>query len=106
PLMPLFSDAPNADSSQVIADFKPFTEKIVRNKVRLRLQPNLESKILREFNKGDLLIVMADKGDFYAVKPPVDFKGFIFRTFVLDNVVEGNRVNVRLEPDLEAIVIG
>ena len=89
----------------LIAD-PPFTGKVVRNKVRLRLQPNLESKILQELNKGDLLIVTEASEDFYAVKPPMDVKGYVFRTFVLDNVVEGNRVNIRLEPDTEAIVIG
>ena len=33
-------------------------------------------------------------------------KAYVFRSFVLDNVVEGNRVNVRLFPDLEAPIIG
>lgn len=85
---------------------KPFTGKITRNKVRLRLQPNLDSPILREFNRGDLLIALGDSGDFYAVKAPEDMKGYVFRTFVLDNVVEGNNVNIRFEPDLEATVVG
>lgn len=85
---------------------KPFTGKITRNKVRLRLQPNLDSPILREFSKGDLLIVLGESGDFYAVKAPEEMKGYVFRTFVLDDVVEGNNVNIRFEPDLEATVIG
>lgn len=87
-------------------DLKPFTGKITRNKVRMRLQPNLDSPILREFTKGDLLIVLGESGDFYAVKAPEDMKGYVFRTFVLDNVVEGNNVNIRFEPDLEATVVG
>ncbi len=97
--------APEAiEAPQLI--FKPFTGKIARNKVRLRLEPNLDGKILREFNKGDLIVVTADSGDFYKVKAPEDLKGFVFRTFILDNVVEGNHVNIRAEPDLEAAVIG
>lgn len=87
-------------------ELQSFTGKILRNKVRLRLQPNLESKILREYSKDDLILVTADAGEFYAVKPPEDLKGYVFRTFVLDNIVEGNRVNIRLEPDTEAAVIG
>ncbi|MCE5316175.1 MAG: SH3 domain-containing protein, partial [Parachlamydia sp.] len=115
----LFADAPEEESpkkpemlqeaprqSAPQPALKPFTGKITRNKVRLRLQPNLDSPILREFSKGDLLIVMGESGDFYAIKAPEDMKGYVFRTFVLDNVVEGNNVNIRFEPDLEATVIG
>lgn len=85
--------------------FESFTGKITRNKVRLRLQPSLESAIIKEFDKGDLLIVTGETDEFYAVKPPEEIKGYVFRTFVLDNVVEGNRVNVRLHPDTEAPII-
>lgn len=85
--------------------FEPFTGKVTRTKVRLRLQPNLDGQILRELDKGDLLLVLAEDEEFYAVKPPQDFKAYIYRTYVLDNIVEGDRVNVRLEPDTESPVI-
>lgn len=85
--------------------FTAFTGKISKNKVRMRMQPNLDSPILRELNKDDMLVVVGESEDFYAVLPPRDIKAFIFRTFVLDNVVEGNRVNVRLEPDIDSPVI-
>lgn len=85
--------------------FKPFTGLITKNKVRLRIQPSLESKIVRELNRGDLLIVNGEDEDFYKVQPPANLKAYIFRTYVLDNVVEGNRINVRLEPDADAPVI-
>jgi hypothetical protein len=87
------------------ASFAAFTGKITRNKVRLRLQPTLEGPILRELNSGDLIVITGETEEFYAVEPPADVKGYIFRTFVLDGVVEGNHVNVRLEPDLNAPVI-
>lgn len=85
--------------------FQAFTGKISKNKVRLRLQPSLDSPILRELAHGDLLVVIDENDDFYAVQPPADIKAYVFRTFVLDNTIEGNHVNVRLEPDLESPVI-
>lgn len=86
--------------------FTPFTGKIIRNKVRLRLQPNLEGTIIRELDKGELLLVIGEDEDFYLVRPPQDIKAYVFRTYVLDNVVEGKHVNVRLYPELEAPVLG
>lgn len=82
-----------------------FTGKITKNKVRLRAQPSLDSIILRELNSGEMVMVTGENEDFYAIQPPTDIKAYIYRTFVLDNVVEGNHVNVRLEPDLSAPVI-
>jgi hypothetical protein len=88
-----------------VNNFQPFTGKITRNKVRLRLQPSLEAPILRELSHEDMVIVIGEANEFYAVKPPVDVRGYVFRTYVLDNRVEGKRVNVRLEPDTEAPII-
>ena len=51
-------------------------------------------------------MINGEKGDFYAVEPPAGTKAYVFRSFVLDGVVEGNRVNVRLEPSLDAPIIG
>lgn len=87
------------------APFNAFTGKVLGNKVRLRLQPNLDSMILRVFQPNDLVVVVGESEEFYAITPPEDIKAFIFRTFVLDGFIEGNRVNVRLEPDLSAPVI-
>lgn len=93
-------------SAQVEQKFTPFTGKITRSKVRLRLQPSLEGTIIRELGKGELLLVIGEDDDFYLVQPPQDIKAYVFRTYVLDNVVEGKHVNVRLYPDLEAPVLG
>lgn len=84
---------------------QPFTGKVTRNKVRLRLQPSLDAPILTELCRDDLLSVVSETDEFYAILPPKETKAYVFRTFVLDNVVEGNRVNVRLEPALESPVI-
>lgn len=97
---------PPRKSPTVKAAFTPFTGKIIGDKVRMRLQPDLEGYIVREIPKNEMLTVIDQEGDYYCVEPPDSLRAFIFRSFVLDGVVEGNRVNVRLEPDLEAPVIG
>jgi hypothetical protein len=83
----------------------PFTGKIKKNKVRLRAGADLDSRVVKELGKSDLLVVTGEKGDFYAVEPPQGIKAYVFRSFVLDGIVEGNRVNVRLEPSLDAPII-
>lgn len=93
-------------SPVVKAVFSPFTGRVVANKVRMRLQPDLNGQIIKELVKNDFIKVLNQEGDFYVVEPPESFRAYVFRSFVIDNIVEGNRVNVRLEPDLEAPVIG
>lgn len=85
--------------------FEAFTGKITKNKVRLRLQPNFDGTPLRELNRDQLLLIIDEADDFYAVKPLNDIKGYIYRTYVLDDTIEGTRVNVRTKPDLDAPVI-
>ena len=84
----------------------PFTGKIIGNKVRIRTSSELDSSIVAELSKDEYVVVTAEKGDFYAIKPPADQKAYIFRGFVIDGFVEGEKVNVRLSPDREAAVIG
>lgn len=86
--------------------FQSFTGKILGNKVRLRTQSDLEGHIVRLLNKNDLLLIVGEVGDFWAVEPPRDIHAFVFRSYVLDNIVEANRVNIRLEPHIDAPVIG
>jgi hypothetical protein len=97
--------ASNASKTVSTSSISAFTGKITKNKVRMRLQPNLESIILRELGTQDMVIVLGENEEFYAVQPPAEIKGYVFRTYVLDGVVEGNHVNVRLEPDLSAPII-
>lgn len=85
---------------------KAFTGKIIGNSVRLRTDADVDSSIVKELSKGELLVVVGEKNDFYAVQPTSDVKAYVFRSFVLDNVVEGNHVNVRLGPELDAPIIG
>lgn len=87
------------------APFIAFTGRVTKNKVRLRQQPNLDSPILKELGHGEMVIVVGETEDFYAVQPPADLKAYVFRTYVLDNVVEGSKVNVRLEPDTDSPVV-
>ncbi len=94
-----------ADHSEVDSNYKAFTGKIVGGNVRMRLSPDVDAPIVREVLKGDLVVVRGEKADFYSIEAPSDFKVYIFRSFVLDNVVEGNRVHVRLSPELNAPVV-
>ncbi len=100
--------APVVPVTSVVVEqpFSPFTGKIKRTKVRLRANADLESPVVKELHKGELLVVNGKKGDFYAVEPPAGSKAYVFRSFVLDGVVEGNRVNVRFAPSLDAPIIG
>ncbi len=93
-------------TSQAIAmKFQPFTGKITKNRVRIRLQPTYDGPVLRELSRNDLIVVLGETEDFYAIQPPSDFRAYVFRTFVLDDVIEGNRVNIRLKPELDAPVV-
>ena len=105
PINSFANEESSSNKTTQTAPYHSFTGQISKNKVRMRLQPSLESPILRELNKGDLLLVSNEMEDFYAVQAPNDLKGYIFRTYVLDNVVEGNKVNVRLEPNVDAPII-
>lgn len=95
----------NTVRTQKEQGFDSFTGKVTRPRVRMRLQPNLEAFVYKELNPQDLVLVTGAVEDFYAVAPPEGVKGYVFRTYVLDGTVEGNNVNVRLEPDLAAPVI-
>jgi len=98
------SEKPGSKLAQPTA-ISAFTGRITKNKVRLRIQPNLDAKIISELARDDLLVVVGESEDFFALRPPADTKGYVFRTFILDGVVEGDRVNVRLEPELDSPII-
>jgi len=105
----LRADSPSnfatTSSSSGLTTFEPFTGRITKNKVRLRLQPTYDGQVLKDFKKNDLIVVVGEADDFYAIQPLSDMRAYIFRTFVLDHVVEGKRVNVRLKPETEAPVV-
>lgn len=86
--------------------FKKFTGKVLGKKVRLRTSPSLDGHIITQLNKGDLLLVLEDQDEFWAVQPPQKMKAYVFRSYILDNTVEANRVNIRLSPNVKAPIIG
>lgn len=96
---------PLAAQGKKTESFKTFTGKVLANKVRVRSKPDLESHIIRQLSKGDLLLVNGEDGEFWSVQPPKGTKAYVFRTYVLDGVVEASRVNVRLEPHADAPII-
>lgn len=87
------------------APFKAFTGKVKGKKVRLRLQPDIESPIAKELNKGEFLSIVGEAEDFWITEAPSHLKSYVFRSFVLDNQIEGTRVNIRLQPNLESPVV-
>ncbi len=87
-------------------NYKPFTGKVLGNGVRLRLNSDVESPIISELEKDELFVVVGEKDSFYAVEAPSTMDVYVFRTFVLENKIEGNRVNVRLRPELTAPIVG
>lgn len=82
--------------------FAPFTGKVKGKKVRLRLNPSLEGDVVAEMEADELLSIVGEKEDFWIVSPQKDFKVYVSRKYVLDNFIEGNRVNIRLEPSVDA----
>lgn len=102
---PLLVAEESATLKEAKAPFTSFTGQITKSKVRLRAQPTLDAPVIKELGKSDLLIVTGETDDFYSVLPPANMKAYVFRTFVLENVVEGTRVNVRLEPSVDSPTI-
>lgn len=100
-----FSSAKVDASVNDKAAFSPFTGEIKGNRVRLRLAPHTDSFIIKELSKGDYLAVLGESKDYYVVSAPEGMRGYVFRTFVLDNVIEGEKVNVRLEPSTSAPIL-
>ncbi|MEX1013305.1 MAG: hypothetical protein WDZ27_06385 [Waddliaceae bacterium] len=82
-----------------------FTGKVTRNKVRLRLNPNLDGPVIRQVNQGEMFVVVGEVDDYYIIEPPKGSKAYIYRPYVLDGVVEGSNVNVRLEPSVDSPVV-
>ncbi len=96
----LFGDSQESQASTHSAKrFEPFCGKVSGHNVRMRLAPNLDAQVFKELDRDDLLLVTGLVDDFYACMPPKGLKGYIFRTYVLDGVVEGSNVFVRLGPD-------
>ncbi len=96
---------PKSPKKQLTQPLEAFTGKVTGSRVRVRLQPSLDGMILKELSQGELLIVTGEVDDFYAVKPESQCKGYIYRAYVLDNIVEANNVNLRLEPDIHAPIL-
>lgn len=99
-------ELPNIENLPANPHFSSFTGKVKAKKVRMRAYADLESPVIKELNRDELIIIVGEKGDFYAVEAPSGIKAYVARQFILDGTVEGNRVNVRLYPSLDAPIIG
>ena len=92
----LFATENNLDS---------FTGKITSKKVRLRTEPNVDSSIIAEAKAGQHFLVVGQVNDFYVIKPSSQTKFYVYRTYVIDGTIEGNNVNIRLEPNIDSPVV-
>ncbi len=92
----LFATENNLDS---------FTGRVNSNKVRLRTEPNVDSSIVGEAKLGQHFLVVGQVNDFYVVRPSSDTKFYVYRIYVIDGMIEGNNVNVRLQPDIESPIV-
>lgn len=97
--LPIYIQAKENPQSQSVY---PFAGKINGNKVRLRSAPHLESTIIGELHKDDYVQIIGEQAGFYVVAPPANMKMYVYRTYVFDQTVDANNVNVRLAPSLEA----
>jgi hypothetical protein len=78
---------------------------VTSKRVRMRTAAQLDAPVIRELDKGTPLKITAEAGDFYMVIPPFPMKAYVFRTYVLDGKIEGDRVNVRLGPSPESAIL-
>lgn len=90
----------------ITCSFTPYVAQVTGSQVRLRLDANYDAAIFKELPKGQILYVVGEKGDFYAVVPPEELKGYIWRNYILDGKVDATALNVRLAPSTEAPIIG
>jgi len=87
-------------------NFRSFTGKITASKVRLRTAADLDGHIVSQLNKNELVLVVEDSKDFWAVRPIADIKAYVYRNYIIDNIVEADKVNIRLAPNLDSPIIG
>ena len=99
------TESPALKPNKAPKNFDSFTGKVTCSRLRVRLQPSLEGIILEELNQGDMVVATDEVDEFYAIKPDPARKGYIYRAYVLDNVVEANNVNVRLGPDTHTPIL-
>lgn len=106
-IFPIFSRENTEEPPRIeeIESIQPFTGRVTGKRVRMRLQPQLDSAIICELQKNQLLQIVGIQDGFYAVTPPPEIHGYVFRSFVLDDVIEGSKVNMRMNPSKNALVL-
>ncbi|MEG0287192.1 MAG: hypothetical protein RR599_00765 [Victivallaceae bacterium] len=85
--------------------FVAFTGMVKKDKVRLRISPHTNGFIVRELPQGEFLSVIGETGDFYIVKPHDIVSGYIFKAFTSNSSVDGEKVNIRLFPDISSPIL-
>lgn len=73
----------------------PYTAEVIAHDVNVRAGSHLNYEIITPLNKGELVLVVGDRRDWKKIKMPEGTLCWISKKYVEDNVVVGNRVNIR-----------
>lgn len=93
------------NTAEHVSHFESFTGSVTGDRVRLRLLPSLEGQIVKELHRDDVIKVVGETEDFYIVEAYRYTKGYIFRKYILDGLIEGSNVNVRSLPQIDAPIL-
>jgi len=107
PLMVTAEESPEttAEAAAPAPHFKPFTGRITGEKVRLRIRPQLDAHVVKELSAGDLFVITGETEDFYSVHVPKNVRFYVYRKYLIDDTVDGNRVNLRMGPSVESAIV-
>ncbi len=83
----------------------PYTAEIVAHDVNVRAGSHLNYEIITQLNKGELVLVVGDRRGWKKIKMPEGALCWVSERYVKDNVVIGNRVNIRAGAGLKFNVL-
>lgn len=79
------------------------TAKVIKDNVNIRLRSDTSSPILGKVNKGEVVNILEDKGDWYKIEPVANSFGWIHKSFV--NKLEEKKIKLakKSKEDIEAV---
>lgn len=79
--------------------------RVVGNRVNLRAKPDLQTEVVGQANRGDLLTVKSMTEEWVEVVPPQSIEFWVHRDFVEAGEVASPRLNVRAGPGINYSVV-
>ena len=88
-----------------------FYGKVVKDKINVRVDSTILSKVIGKVNKGNILQVVDEKYDWYKIILPSYFSCYVYKKYfkkIKDNIYKcvASQVNIRLSPSLDSYVLG